>query len=74
MLQHVDLDTGQIDRVLRLELRGHNLLKWVTCGRQSRREQRMCERRGECEPAVEDEEAGAIAKYERSEDCLMKYL
>ena len=29
----------------------------------------MCERRGACEPAVEDEEAGAIGEHERSEDC-----
>ena len=47
------------------------LLKWVTWGRQSRKDQRMCERRGACEPAVEDEEAGAIAEDERSEDCLI---
>ena len=51
-----------------------SILKWVTCGRQSRIEQRMCERRGACEPAVEDEEAGAIAEDERSEDCLINYL
>ena len=50
------------------------ILKWVTCGRQSRMEQRMCERRGACEPAVEDEVAGAIAEDERSEDCLINYL
>ena len=54
--------------------RGQKLLKWVTWGRQSRKEQRMCERRGACEPAVEDEEAGAIAEDERSEDCLINYL
>ena len=57
-----------------LELRAHNLSKWVIWGRQSRKEHRMCERRGACEPAVEDEEAGAIAEHERSEDCLVKYL
>ena len=51
-----------------------DVLKWVTCGRQSRKEQRMCERRGACEPAMEDEEAGAIAEDERSEDCLINYL
>ena len=50
------------------------VLKWVTWGRQSRIEQRMCERRGACEPAVEDEEAGAIAEDERGEDCLINYL
>ena len=50
------------------------LLKWVTWGRQSRIEQRICERRGACEPAVEDEEAGAIAEDERREDCLINYL
>ena len=50
------------------------LLKWVTWGRQSRIEQRICERRGACDPAVEDEEAGAIAEDERSEDCLINYL
>ena len=50
------------------------VLKWVTWGRQSRKEQRKCERRAACEPAVEDEEAGAIAEDERSEDCLINYL
>ena len=50
------------------------VLKWVTWGRQSRKEQRMCERRGACEPAVVDEEAGAIAEDERSVDCLINYL
>ena len=50
------------------------VLKLVTWGRQSRIEQRMCERRGACEPAVEYEEAGAIAEDERSEDCLLNYL
>ena len=74
MLQRVDLDSGQTDQVFRLELRAHNLLNWVTCGRQSGKEQRMCERRGACEPAVEDEEAGAIAEDERSEGCLINYL
>ena len=34
----------------------------------------VCERRGACEPAVEDEEAGAIAEDERSGDCLINYL
>ena len=34
----------------------------------------VCERRVACEPAVEDEEAGAIAEDERSEDCLINYL
>ena len=67
----MDLDTGYIDRVLRLELRAHNLLKWVTWGRQSRIEQRMCERRVACEPAVEDEEAGAIAEDECGEHYLI---
>ena len=55
-------------------LNAFTLLKWVTCGRQSRKEQRKCERRGACEPAVEDEEAGAIVEEERSEDCLINYL
>ena len=50
------------------------LLKWVTWGRQSRKEQRVCEWRGACGQAVEDEEAGAIAQDERSEDCLINYL
>ena len=70
MVQKVDLDAGQRGRVSRLELVAYNLLKWTTQGRQSYKEQRMCERRGACEPAVEDEEAGGIAKDERSEDCL----
>ena len=51
-----------------------SVLKWVTWGRQGRIEQRMCERRGACEPAVEDEAAGAIAEDERREDCLINYL
>ena len=34
----------------------------------------MCERRGACEPAVGEEEAGVIAEDERSEDCLINYL
>ena len=63
-----------MDRVLRLQLRAHSLAKWVTWGRQSRKEQRICERRGGCEPAVEDEEAAAIAEDGRSEDCLINYL
>ena len=53
---------------------GSGVLKWVTWGRQCRKEQRMCERRGACEPAVEDEEAGAIAEDERSKECLINYL
>ena len=35
---------------------------------------RVFERRVACEPAVEDEEAGAIAEDERTEDCLINYL
>ena len=50
------------------------VLKWVTWGRQGCIEQRVCERRRACEPAVEDEEAGAIAENERSEDRLINYL
>ena len=34
----------------------------------------VCERRVVWEPAVQDEEAGAIAEDERSEDCLINYL
>ena len=34
----------------------------------------MCEQRAACEPAVEDEEGGAIAEDERSEDCFINYL
>ena len=34
----------------------------------------MCERRGASAPAVEDEEAGAIAEDERIEDCLINDL
>ena len=45
------------------------LLKWVTWVPQSRIEQCMSERRAACEPAVEDEEAGARAEEERTEDC-----
>ena len=50
------------------------LLKWATEGRQSRKAQRICKRRGACEPAVEDEETGAIPEDERSEDCSINYL
>ena len=50
------------------------LLQMVTWGRQSRIEQGLCERRGACEPAVEDEEAGEIPEDERREDCLINYL
>ena len=45
------------------------LLKCATCGRQSHLKNSMCERRVACEPAVKEEEAGAIAEDERSEDC-----
>ena len=34
----------------------------------------MCEWRVACEPAVEDEEPGAIVEDERSEDCVINYL
>ena len=34
----------------------------------------MCEQRVVCEPAMEDEEAVAIAEDERSADCLINYL
>ena len=37
-------------------------------------EQRVCVRRVACEPAVEHEEAGAIAEDERSKDYIMNYL
>ena len=50
------------------------LLKWATWERQNRIEQRMCERRAACEPAVEDEEAGATAEDTRSEDYFINYL
>ena len=51
------------------------LLQRATRGRQSRKkEQRKCERRVACEPAVEDEDTRAIADYERREDCLINYL
>ena len=38
------------------------------------KEQRMCQRRRACEPAVQDEVAGAIAEDERREDVLINYL
>ena len=74
MLWKVDLDTRSVDRVSRLELWAYNLLKCVTWGLQSRIEQCLCERRGACEPPVEEEEAGEIAEDDRREDCLINYL
>ena len=72
---HASISPWVIAFLLLLLARGWPfLLKWVTWGRQSRIGQRICERRGACEPAVEDEEAGAIAEDERSEDCLINYL
>ena len=52
----------------------YHVLTLATWGRQSRIEERVCERRVACEPAVEDEEAGATAEDKRSEDCLINYL
>ena len=34
----------------------------------------VCKRRVACEPAVEEEDTGAIAEGERSNDCLINYL
>ena len=38
------------------------------------KELRMCKQRRAWEPAVEDEEAGAIPEDEDSDDCLINYL
>ena len=65
----------QADAVMRFDASmDSRLLKWETLGPQSRIGQRVCERRVACEPAVEGEEAGAIAEDERSKDVLINYL
>ena len=54
--------------------RNYEVLKFITWGRQSRIEECVCEWSVACEPAVEDEEAGAIAGNQRSENCFINYL